>query len=62
MKGIWYGIILASVMGVAGCAGRRADVVIDPAGVDMERYQQDLAQCQQIAKQVRHKAVGGAVG
>jgi len=62
VKGIWYGIILASVMGVAGCAGRRADVVIDPAGVDMERYQQDLAQCQQIAKQVRHKAVGGAVG
>ena len=24
VKVIWYGIILASIMGVAGCAGRRA--------------------------------------
>jgi len=62
VKRIWYGVILVSVIGAAGCAGRRADVVIDPAGVDMGRYQQDLAQCQEIAKQVRHKAVGGAVG
>lgn len=62
MKGIWYGVILASVIGLAGCAGRRADVVIDPAGVDMERYRQDLTQCEEIAKQVRHKAGGGAAG
>ena len=62
MKRIWYGVILASLIGAAGCAARRADVVIDPAGVDMGRYQQDLAQCQQIAQQVRHHAVGGAVG
>ncbi len=62
MKGIWYGVILVSLVTAAGCAGRRAGVVIDPAGVDMGRYQQDLAQCQEIAKQVRHRAVGGAVG
>lgn len=62
MKRIWYGVILLGFVATAGCAGRRADVVIDPAGVDMGRYQQDLAQCQEIARQVRHKAVGGAVG
>ncbi|MHB8728569.1 MAG: glycine zipper family protein [Sulfuricaulis sp.] len=62
MKRIGYGVILVSLICAAGCAGRRADVVIDPAGVDMGRYQQDLAECQQIAKQVRHGAVTGAVG
>jgi outer membrane lipoprotein SlyB len=62
MKRIWYGAILLGIIGVSGCAGRQADVVIDPAGVDMERYQQDLAQCQQIAEQVRQKAGGSAAG
>jgi outer membrane lipoprotein SlyB len=62
VKRIRYGVILLGIVVASGCAGRRADVVIDPAGVDMGRYQQDLAQCQEIARQVRHKAVGGAVG
>ena len=62
MKGIGYAFILVSLIAVTGCAGRRADVVIDPAGVDMGRYQQDLAECQEISKQVRGKAAGGAVG
>ncbi len=62
MKGIGYVILLVSLVAATGCAGRRADVVIDPAGVDMVRYRQDVAECQEISKQVRGKAVGGAVG
>lgn len=62
MKAIGYAFILISLVAVSACAGRRADVVIDPAGVDMGRYQQDLAECQEISKQVRGKAAGGAVG
>ena len=37
MKGIWYSVILAMLIITAGCAGRRADVVIDSAGMDMGR-------------------------
>lgn len=62
MKRIGYVCILVSLIAITACAGRRADVVIDPAGVDMGQYQHDLAQCQEISKQVRGKAVGGAVG
>ncbi len=62
MKGIWYGVIILSLIATAGCAGRRSDVVIDPAGVDMGLYQKDLVECQEISKQVRGKAAGGAVG
>ena len=62
MKGIGYALMFVSLIGLVACAGRRADVVIDPAGVNMGRYQQDLAECQEISKQVRGKAVGGAVG
>lgn len=62
MKSIWYSLIIAGLIASFGCAGRRSDVVIDPAGVDMGLYQMDLADCQEISKQVRGKAVGGAVG
>lgn len=62
MKGIWYSVILVSILVSAGCASRRSDVIIDPAGVDMGRYQEDLAECQQIAQQVHQKTLGGAVG
>jgi len=62
VKAIGYGVIFVSLVIATGCAGRRADVVIDPAGVDMGLYQQNLAECQQIAQQAHHKAVGGAVG
>lgn len=47
---------------VAGCAGGGSKPIIDPAGVDMGRYQADLAECQQIAQQVDQKAGAGAVG
>lgn len=62
MKGIWNSVILVSMLVSAGCASHRSDVIIDPAGVDMGRYQEDLAECQQIAQQVHQKTLGGAVG
>lgn len=62
MKGTRPLLILAIALSVAGCANRNSDVIIDPAGVDMARYDQDLAECQQIASQVRQKAVGSAAG
>lgn len=53
------------ILTINGCVTRGQDVIIDPAGVDMQRYQNDLAQCEQIAEQVRSKtgsrATGGAV-
>lgn len=46
---------------IGACAGR-ANPVIDPAGVDMGRYQQDLGECEQIAQQVEQKAGERALG
>ena len=46
---------------VAGCAGS-SKPVIDPAGVDMEQYNIDLAECEQISEQVDQKAGAGAAG
>ena len=56
-------LVLLALLAV-GCAGK-SKPVIDPAGVDMGKYQSDLAECEQIATQVEQKAgeqaVGGAV-
>lgn len=55
--------VITTTLVTAGCAGPRGSgIVIDPAGVDMARYEQDLAQCQQIAQQVESKVGGGAAG
>lgn len=63
MRGIMYCIMLLGITVAAGCAGaHRSDPIIDPAGVDMGRYKNDLAQCEQIAQQVEQKAGAGAVG
>ena len=55
-------LLLVTLIGASACAGRRSEVVIDPAGVDMARYQRDLRECEEISQQVRGKAAGGAVG
>ncbi len=55
-------VVIALVLS-AGCSGaRRSGVVIDPEGVDMAKYESDLAQCRQISEQVDQKAGAGAVG
>lgn len=62
VKYLLYSLLAACIVATAGCGARRGGVVIDPAGVDMAQYHQDLGECQQISKQVDGKAVGGAVG
>lgn len=57
---------LVTAGSIAGCTSRPgSDLIIDPAYVDRARYEQDLAQCQRLASQVRQKAgrraAGGAV-
>jgi len=61
MKGTIFCITLLTITFAAGCAGR-SKPIIDPDGVDMEQYQNDLAQCEQIAQQVEQKAGSGAAG
>jgi hypothetical protein len=53
---------------LAGCTSSRGPI-IDTQGVDMARYQQDLAECESFAAEVnpvegtaRGAAAGGAVG
>lgn len=42
-------LALISVFAVSGCASKP---IIDTAGVDMQQYQADLADCEQVANQV----------
>ena len=53
--------LIISITSVTGCA-RRAQVIIDPEGVDMGLYRADLADCQNIARQVDSKVGSGIVG
>ncbi len=55
--------LIVAALVIAGCSGTTGPI-IDTQGVDMSRYQQDLAQCQTYAEQVSTgKAVGkGAAG
>lgn len=57
---LFFAFLLITTLAV-GCAGR-SKPIIDPAGVDMGQYQNDLAQCEQIAQQVEQKAGAGAAG
>jgi len=61
MKRIMYCISLLGITLAAGCAGS-SKPVIDPAGVDMEQYNVDLAECEQISEQVDQKVGAGAAG
>jgi outer membrane lipoprotein SlyB len=54
-------LILFILLTVSGCAGHRP--IVDMQGVDANRYETDLAQCQQYAEQISpgKSAVIGAV-
>lgn len=62
IKGFSYGTLLLAISLGVGCAGHRSKPVIDPAGVDMGQYQDDLAACEKISQQVEQKAAAGAAG
>ena len=53
---------LTGILVITGSAARAADIVIDPAGVDMQQYQNDSVQCHMLSAQVRPRAGRGAVG
>jgi outer membrane lipoprotein SlyB len=61
MKRIMCFITLLGFMVAAGCAGK-SKPIIDPASVDMEQYEIDLAECEQIAEQVDQQAGTSAAG
>lgn len=46
--------LIFSLLTLSGCS-HHAQIIIDPNGVDMGRYQQDLAECQNLANQVHSK-------
>ena len=54
-------LLLLAVSTILISACTRQQIIIDPAGVDQARYQQDLAECKQLAEQVDQKAGQGAV-
>ena len=61
MKYFKRNIILISVISIVSCSAKN-QVIIDPAGVNMAVYQQDLRGCRQIAEQVDNKGGAGAIG
>lgn len=53
--------ISLSLASLPGCA-RHSKIIIDPHGSNMNHYQTDLAQCEQISEQVDSKIGKGIVG
>ncbi|MEJ2179653.1 MAG: glycine zipper family protein [Gammaproteobacteria bacterium] len=62
MKTVVLFLGVLSFVFLTECAARTKDVIIDPTGVDMGQYQNELSQCQKISEQVNSKAGTGAVG
>ena len=58
--------VLSTLVVLSGCASkqRTQGVIVDTKGVDMRQYHQDLAECNQYAKQVNtgEKVAKGAIG
>ena len=54
-------VVLISVA-LGACAGPNYRPMIDAQGVDLNRYEADLAQCQQYAGQVAGAATQAAIG
>jgi outer membrane lipoprotein SlyB len=55
-----FAATLFAITLVAGCAS--SGPVIDPAGIDMQQYEADVAECKEISEQVDQKAGTSAVG
>ena len=55
-----YLILVVGVVATLFSFSSLADVIIDPAGVDMDAYQKDLAECNELSEQVDSKTGAGA--
>jgi outer membrane lipoprotein SlyB len=64
-------VALGAMILISACSSPGSDIIIDPAYVDRAQYEQDLAECERLADQVREKAgeraargavVGGLIG
>ena len=60
MKKYLIHTLIIATMALSGCA-RHSQIIIDPEGIDMGLYHQDLAQCQHLADQVESKVGEGIV-
>jgi len=57
-----FKIQILLVFALAGCAGANYRPIIDTQGVDFNRYESDLQQCQQFSMQTGDAAQKAAVG
>jgi outer membrane lipoprotein SlyB len=66
---ILIGLVLAGL--ISACSSPGSEIIIDPSYVDRAQYEQDLAECERLAEQVKQKAgeravrgavIGGAIG
>ena len=57
-------IVTISCLSIMSCAGNRnkSKVVVDTKGVDMQVYEQDMAECKELSDQTQGQAAKGAVG
>lgn len=53
---------ILTILALFGCAGAAYRPIVDTQGVDFNRYESDLQQCQQYAKQTNDAASTAAVG
>lgn len=52
-------LLVIGALTFSGCAGNR--VIVDTYGVDSAVYQRDMAECKQLAGQVKSNVVGGMI-
>ncbi|MBV1889058.1 MAG: glycine zipper family protein [Proteobacteria bacterium] len=55
-----YSMLILGVVATLLSFSGQADVIIDPAGVDKEVYEKDLAECKELSGQVESKAGSSA--
>lgn len=62
MKTTLHGSVLVSLLLLGACAADPNKPIIDPAGIDMAKFEADREKCEQVALQVEQKAANEAVG
>lgn len=59
MQNKFLPLLVIGALAFSGCASNR--VIVDTQGIDSAVYQQDLAECKQLAGQVKSNVVGGMI-